>query len=449
MKKGTFLLLFFVLLCNSAWTVAQTEPEQIKVAPNLFQEFFFESLLQKGIENYDKAIVALEKCQTIDPENATVYFELGKNYLKLKDYPNAYSSFEKATKIDPKNEWFWVGMYDVSYETRNYNQGIQVLNNLIGINQKYKEDLVSLFMATQQFDKATNLINDMDTNTGKSDKRELYKLQMTAMGKSQDVVIPNLLAQIEKNPDQESNYLLLISIYSKNNEDAKALEIAKKLTIAIPLSEWGQVGLFKNYLENKESQKAINALNVALASAKIDAKIKHRMLNEFLIFVYKNPEFTPDLQKAISYFDSDPDLNVAKEVGKFYQSKTQWEYAALYYKQAISNLKTQDVETNLLLLQALTTLKKFEEVIKNADEMIAFFPSQPQFYYYSGLANNQLRQFKKAQTILEIGLDYVLNDTVLEINFNIQLGESSNGLGDLKKKEFYFLKADELQKNKK
>ncbi|MEP6803150.1 MAG: cytochrome C biosynthesis protein, partial [Flavobacterium sp.] len=58
-------------------------------------------------------------------------------------------------------------------------------------------------------------------------------------------------------------------------------------------------------------------------------------------------------------------------------------------------------------------------------------------------------QFKNAKTVLEMGLDYVVDDNTLEANFNIQLGESYNGLGDAKKKEEYFLKANELLKKKK
>jgi hypothetical protein len=34
----------------------------------------------------------------------------------------------------------------------------------------------------------------------------------------------------------------------------------------------------------------------------------------------------------------------------------------------------------------------------------------------------------------------------LEINFNIQLGEAYSGLGDSKKKDFYFSKANQLLK---
>ena len=45
-----------------------------------YQELFFEALKQKGIENYDRAIEALLKCEKLDDSDAALYFELGKNY---------------------------------------------------------------------------------------------------------------------------------------------------------------------------------------------------------------------------------------------------------------------------------------------------------------------------------------------------------------------------------
>jgi tetratricopeptide (TPR) repeat protein len=446
MKKSAFFFLFFVLLCNSATLLAQIEPEEIKLETDKFQDYFYESLKQKGIENYDKAIAALEQCLKIKPDDAIIHFEMGKNYLVSKSYEQAYNSFEKATQIDPKNKWFWVGMYDTSYQTQNFNQAIITVNKLIEFDEVYKEDLVSLYMNTQQFDKALTLINELNDKVGKSDKRDLYKAKILSQGKFKNPEIENLTAQINKNPKEESNYIALIELYSKNNDIKKMIEIIKKLETEIPTSEWAQVGLFKLYLDTNEVDKAIHSMNIVLASTKINSKIRHRILNEFLIFVTKNPQYTTELEKATSYFDNDPDINVAVEVAKFFHTKKQWEKAAFYYEKVLKNNATPDVETNLLLLQVYVEMKQFELLSTKATTLVEVYPTQPQFYYYSGLANNQLLQFKRAKEMLEMGLDYLVNDQSLEINFNIQLGEACNGLGDFKKKEAYFTKANQLLK---
>ena len=450
MKYSSLLLtLFLVLQCNSALLWAQTEPEDIKVETDKFEDLFYESLLQKGIENYDKAITALDKANKFKPNDATVNYELGKNYLALKDYKNAYNYFENATKIDPKNKWFWIGMYDVSYETKNFTQGITVINKLIEFDPKYKEDLTSLYMGTNQFEKALVLIQELDETYGKTDRRELYKIQILSQGKFQNIEITNLEHLIIKNPQEEANYISLIFLYSKNNEEAKAFETVQKLEKAIPNSEWAQVTLFKNYLDSNDAPKAIKAMNIVLASAKIDSKIKHRIVNEFLIFTDKNPQYSADLEKAVGYFDKDTAVDVAKEIGKFFHAKKQWDKAIHYYEKSVSKESVDVVETNLLLLQAHTEQKQFDIVAKKALVLIETFPTQPQFYYYTGLAYNQLQQFKKAKDLLEMGMDYVVENKELEINFNIQLGEAYNGLGDFKKKDLFFSKANQLLKEKK
>ncbi|MCC9062506.1 tetratricopeptide repeat protein [Flavobacterium piscisymbiosum] len=448
-QKGVIVILFFVLLGNPVSVMAQTEPEDIAMATDEYQDAFYESLKQKGIENYDKAIASLDKCVKLKPNDAVAYFELGKNYLSLKDYRNAQDSFEKATQLDPKNKWYWLGIYDVSYETKNYPLAIETIHKIISFDEEYKDDLISLYMITNQFDKALVTINEMNDKFGKSEDRDRYKLQILSQGKYQNAEISNLIDQIKKNPKEESNYVNLIFLYSKAEETDKALDVAKQLAKAVPDSEWAQVSMFKVYLDDNQSEKAIKSMNVILSSSKIDSKIKHRTLNEFLIYVNKNPQYAPELEKAIAYFDNDKEIDVAKEVGKFYHSKGQFENAIKYYEKDLKSNSDTDRETNLLLLEAYAQAKQFEPMTKRAMNMIDVYPSQPQFYYYAGLGNNQLKQFKNAKTVLEMGLDYVVDDKTLEANFNIQLGEAYNGLGDAKKKEEYFLKANELLKKKK
>jgi tetratricopeptide (TPR) repeat protein len=443
MKRLVVYGLLFGMFSIPNIVVAQEEPNNIAVIDDGFQDHFYEALKQKSIENYDKAIQSLERCKEIQPENAVVYFELGKNYLSQKKYKDAYDNFEKVTQMDPQNRWAWVGMYDVCYDTHDYNQAIVIVQKLVEFKAEYKEDLTSLYMNTQQFDKALELINELNEKVGKSDKRELYKADILKDAKYQSAEKNNLLDQIKKFPKEESNYIALIYMYSQSNQEEKALEIAKKLEAAIPTSDWAQVSLFKFHLNNNDGDNAVKAMNIALPSKKIDAKIKHRMLNEFLIFAKNNPKYEADLDKAIAYFDNDKDVKVAKEIGKFYYAKAAWPKAVKYFEMHLKS-NPEDMETLLLLLQSYTENQQFEVLAKKADDLTQLYPTQPQFYYYAGLAYNQTGNFKKAASTLETGLDFVIDDTALEINFNIQLGEAFNALGDLKKKEKYFVKANEL-----
>ena len=442
------MIFLFVGILFPNFVLAQTEPDAIGLADDEFQNAFYEALLQKGIENHDKAITALEKCKKLQPENAVVYSEMGKNYLPQKKYKEAYDSFEKAATIDPKNMWFWVGMYDVCYETKDYIQAIVIVNKLIEFKKEYQEDLVSLYMNTQQFDKALDLINQLNTTVGKTELRENYKRQILSVAKYQTSEKDNLMDQIKKYPKEEANYIALIFLYSESNQEEKALEVAKQLEAEIPTSDWAQVSLFKFHLNNNDGKNAVVAMNKVFESRKIDDKIKHRMLNEFLIFVKDKPEFDKDLEKAISYFEHDKEVQVAKEIGKFYHNKKDWNHAIPYYEMHLKN-HSDDIETGLLLLQAYTEKQQFDVVAKKATDFIDLFPSQPKLYYYAGLAYNQLKNYKKAKEFLEMGTDYLVEDIALEINFNIQLGEASAGLGDVKKKESYFLKAEQLLKGKK
>ncbi|WP_418264877.1 tetratricopeptide repeat protein [Flavobacterium faecale] len=448
MRQLILVFVFLVLLCNSNSLWAQTEMDYKPTDKDKFHDLFFEALKQKGIENYDKAIVSLEKCLKLEPQNATVFYELGKNYLALKNYKNAINSFEKATQIDPTNKWFWVGIYDVNYETKDYVGAITTINKLITFDPKFKEDLTSLYMNTAQFDKALALINELNETVGKSDRRESYKIQILSQGKYQNTEIQNLVEQIKKYPKEESNYISLIYLYSKNNEIKKVIETAQQLEKEIPTSEWAQVSLFKFHLENKEGDKAVESMNTVLASNKIDSKIKHRVLNEFLIFVNTQPQYADALEHAVGYFDRDTEVDVSKEVGKFYHSKKEWSKAVKYYELSNSKATQIDIENNLLLLQVYAELKQFDSLTEKAVNLVDFFPNQPQFYYFSGLGYNQLGKYKKAKEMLEMGMDFVVEDRALEINFNIQLGEAYNGLGDVAKKEFHFSKANQLLKNK-
>lgn len=436
------------LLACPAMVHAQQEPEEIALANDEFQNNFYEALKQKGIENYDKAIASLQKCLSKEPNNAIIYNELGKNYLSLKNYPEAEKAFLKATQLDPKNRWYWSGLYDVYYETQDYNKSIPIVQKLTEWRKEYyQEDLVSLYMYTQQFDKALALIDEMEETVGHSDKREMYKLQILQQEKYKSPQKDKLEKAIKDFPKQESNYIALIYLYSESNQEEKALEVAKRLEKEIPGSDWAQVSLFKFHVNNNDAEKAIQSMNRILGSKNIDRKIKHRVLNEFLIYSSTTTKYDAELEKAVSYFEDDPDVNVPKEVGKFFFSRKNYSKAAFYFGKSLSS-KSDDIETVELLLYSYIETGQFDLLTKNAAANLDVYPTHARLYYFAGLGANKQKQFAKAKEYLENGLDFVVDDTELESNMNRQLGEAYKGLGDEKKAATYFARADKLTKSK-
>ncbi|RYJ43880.1 tetratricopeptide repeat protein [Flavobacterium beibuense] len=446
-KKILFCgLLFSGMLLAPAVCRAQEEPDQIALANDVFENNFYEALKQKGIENYDKALRALETCRAEEPNNPVVYHEIGKNYLALMNYPEAEKAFLKATELDPKNRWYWVGLYDVYYQTQDFNKAIPVVQKLTEWRKEfYEEDLVSLYMYTEQFDKALALINELEQTVGQTERREMFKLQILSNNKLNKPKKQELEEAIKKYPKEESNYLELIYLYSESNEEEKAEKIAEKLAKEIPESDWGQVSLFKFNLNNNKGDEAAKSMFRILGSKKIDRKIKHRVLNEFIIYAYNNPQYYNDLEKAVDYFADDEEVNVPKEVGKFFFNKRNFDQAGYYFQKSLA-ADADDIEAIELLLYTYQESQRFDELYAKATEYTELFPTHARLYYFAGLAANKKQQYKKAKEWLENGMDFVVEDIELEAGFNRQLGEAYAGLGDEKKKEAYFSKANKLQK---
>ena len=445
-KKVSKIKYFIIGMCIiSASLLAQTQPEEVVLEKDDFKEAYYESLIQKGIENYDKAIVSLEKCLKIQPENPVIYHELGKNYFFQKDYQNAAQAFEKATQLDTKNKWYLIDLYEVYYQTKNYNQALDIAQKIIPLDKKYKEDLVSLYMYTQQFDKALVLINELDENVGNTELRDRYRLQITSQTKANSSNKNTLEKAIEESPNNEEHYLSLIYMYSDNNQEEKALQVARKLEKNIPNSAWAQVFLYKYYLKDNDGNSAAKSLDMVLNSPKIDKKVKYKMYNEFLIFALKNPTFETELNKATTYFENDSEFNVYKEIGKFYYKKKNWDLAIKNLEKASNT----DLETNLFLLASYEETSKFEILQAKASELIDTFPNQPEYYFFAGKASNQLKNYKKANDFLEAGIDYVIDNVDLEIDFLNQLAKASKEIGNTQKSEQYLAKAQNLKTKQK
>jgi tetratricopeptide (TPR) repeat protein len=411
-----------------------------------FQENFFEGLKQKGIENYELAITALNKAEkaTSSEENkAVVYFELAKNYTYLKDFDQAEKNFKKVLNSQGDRLDVLEHLYDLYYQARDYEKAIPLVQKLIPFDEDYKEDLANLYTHNKQYDEALALLDQLDESWGESDIRNALRVQIYRVTGNTKGAIENIEQKIESNPKNEKEYLSLIFLYSEQGNSGKAFEAAKQLLKANPKSELVHLALYKFYLESNNAEEAIKSMKIVFSSNDIDKETKYKVLGDFLHFVEKNPEYENQLSEVVNLF-SEKNGRVFEKLGDYYLVKGRKQEALESYEKGIAkDPDNYNLLKNTLLLQI--DFRKYEAAQKLSAEGLEIFPAQALLYLLNGVANNGLQRSDTAIESLETGLDFIFEDPTMESDFYEQLSHAYATKGDTQKAKQFSEKATSIK----
>ncbi|MBU2938094.1 tetratricopeptide repeat protein [Lacinutrix sp. C3R15] len=450
MKKQRYiiLLIFGILLfpqVNYAQVDFNKKPDDdLGDNEDAYQELFFEALKQKGIENYDRAIEALLKCENIDDSDAALFFELGKNYNKLKNFGAAEDALQQAIKKQPDNEWYLDELYDVYAKQNNLEKAIKTVKQLVKYHPDYKEDLATLYVKTKKYDDALEVLDEMDAELGVSETRDRVRNMIYNATGNKKEQIENLEERVEENPELEINYLSLIFRYSENNEKEKAFETAKKLLQSHPNSQMVHLALYKFYLDDNEAEKAVASMEIVLNSSQIKPEAKMMVLADFVKFVGQNPEYESQLVAITSRIADDEKGKSNIEVAQYFLTKGEKDKALAYYEKALEKEpENYGVLRNVLLLYI--DVENYTKAVEMSEDALDKYPSQPIFYLVHGVAQNKLHQPEKAIRILETGLDYIIDDKKMEGDFYKQISISYIQLNNTVKAKSFSDKAKQLE----
>jgi tetratricopeptide (TPR) repeat protein len=453
MKKRIYILFIFIwILIVPQINYAQVDftVTNVKNDDDLgdnqdeFQELFFEALKQKGIENYDRSVEALLKCIELDKSVPVLYFELGKNYNILKNFGAAEDAFKKAVNKDPDNEWFLDELYGFYASQNEHDKAIKTVKQLIKYHPDYKEDLASLYVRTEKYNDALEILDELDNEFGISVSRDIMRNRIYEVTGRKKDQIKNLETRVENHPDKESNYLALIYRYSENNEKDKAFEIAKELLKTNPNSQLVHLALYKFYLDDNEAEKAIESMKIVIKSTEIKPEAKLKVLTDFVQFVGKNPEYEADLVEATTLVSDTDNSKTLIELGQYHLAKNNKAKALEYFEAALQlEPNNFSVLRNVMLLYL--DLKKYNAAEEKSHNALENYPSQPLFYLINGVALNELNQPKIALESLETGLDYIIDDAKMEADFYTQLSKAYTLLNNTVKAKAFTDKAKQIE----
>lgn len=409
-----------------------------------FQELFFEALKQKSIENYDRSVEALLKCIALDDSQSVLYYELGRNYIRLKNFGAAEDALKKAVDKQPDNEWYLDALYGLYIQQKDYDKAIKALKQLVSYHPDYKEDLAAMYITVKKYNNALKLLDELDEELGISFTRDHMRNQIYEITGRKKDQIKNLEKRVDDNPNKETNYLALIYRYSENNEKEKAFETAKELLKVNPNSQLVHLALYKFYLEDNNAEKAIESMKIVVRSSQIKPEAKLKVLSDFVAFVSKNPQYEPELVEATVLINDVKDAKPFIELAQYYLIQKNKPKALQYYEQALSIEKDNfSVLRNILLLHV--DLKQYDEADKKCKIALNKYPAQPILYLIDGVALNNLKKAKDAVNVLEMGLDYIIDDTKMEADFYNQLSIGYSLLNNDSKAKSFSDKAKQLE----
>ena len=407
---------------------------------------FYEALTQKAIENYDKAIVLLQKNIQSEPNNAVFHNQLGKNYFAIKNYYEAEKAYRKAIELKDTEKWYWIDLYNLFYTTKDYKKAIPIAIKVAELDHEYQDDLVSLYIYAKQYEKALEVIDALEKKGKLSIAVERFKFQAQSELNFNNKIQNDFNQAIQTDPKDESAYTQVIINYIHDNQFDKAYKTIEELATHIPKSDWVTVNKFRSALKSNNYPEAYQYLTSAINSSKVADLMKHRLFNEYLIYVNQNEKYSTDLVTFVDYFNDQDIVNVAKEVGIFFYNKNKLDLAQFYLDKGIKKNKN-DITAISLYIQTYIDIKNYIKAEELAKYYLDLYPTDSKLYFYLGLSQNALNEPKKALKSLDEALAYLIDDQQLEANIYIQIGECYHKLGNNKQKEAYFIKANQLLKN--
>ena len=451
MNKTFILILVFLvgMILVPQHTYAQVDfnkrpDDDLGNVEDEFQEYFFEALKQKGIENYDRAVDALHKCLNLNSKLPVIYFELGKNYNKLKNFGAAEENLKKAIEMQPDNVWFLDELYDVYFQQDDIKNALKTIKQLVKYHPDYKEDLAALYVREEKYKQALDILDELDAEFGLSESRDAMRNDIYSITGNADDRIENLQQRIANNPNNEDNHLKLIYRYSQTGDQKNAYKAAKNLLKVKPDSKFVHLALYKFYLQDEKVEEAISSVKKVLTSPEINADAKTKVLKDFVAFVAKNPKYESDLIDITSLIDDNKDAQTHSDLGQYYLKAGDKVKALTNFKEALKQSPNDfKLIKDVLLLEL--DIKDYNAVITDSERALELYPAQPILYLVNAVANNYLDAPKKAIDNLEMGLDYLIDNPSMEADFYSQLSLAYKALNNISKSETFAKKAKALK----
>jgi len=431
-KYYLFIILVFVLSsCTAAKKIVVKSPTIPRISESTqrqFDYYFYEGLKQKDNQQYDQAIETFRMCLAIDSLDAGAQSETGLLYAAAGMNDKALDCLEKAVKIDPANWWYNVQLISMYSDLKNWKRAIELTVNL---QKKYpeKDDVYSMlgtfYKETKEYEKAIAAYDKLESLNTITETVSFEKFQLYILSNKAQKGVAEIDKLINKYPTESRYKVLRGDIFMQQKMPAKAFEIYQNVLKDDPQNAYVYVSLSEYYKSVNKPDKAMESIVSALKCEQLDVDTKVTVLGQY---VEKLVQDSTKLGETESLFKLLVERYPLEEkVHGYYAVFLQYQKRnaeAISELETMININPKNDQTWIRLIQMYSLTKDFNQILTLTNRAIENLPKLPVWYFYKGIAQFQLADYKNALVSYQKGLPLIAPEqAALKSDFYAQMAD--------------------------
>ena len=144
------------------------------------EAMFINAMQSKLLGNLNEAALRFNSIIKDDPNNYASYFQLAQIYYELGDFVKSEVAGQKALELNPNDEWHYVFLGQIKAGKNDFLGAANVYEKLITFKKSNDIDLyydwVMLLEKADKYDKALQVLNQMEKKFGLNDEILLEKI---------------------------------------------------------------------------------------------------------------------------------------------------------------------------------------------------------------------------------------------------------------------------------
>ena len=461
MKKGIIIILCLV----SAQTFAQWKsyyPEGKNKNKKAFEQeldkdnfmyntHFFEALKAKSLQNYEDALKHFQKCIKLNDKQAVPFYESALINKSKGNFELADEQIKIATTLEENNRWYQLAYAEILFSNQDFkNTAVQYKKLLLSEpgNEQLYFQLADTYIYDNDFLKAIAVYDDLEENKGidKMISMQKHKLYMELQKKKS--AIKELLNLIASFPNDIEALEILSELYLLNDEKEKAFDIFKQLAIIAPANGRIHLTLADYYRDKGDNIKSFEELKLAFKSVKLGVDVKVSILASYFQLLSVN-NIMKEQAYTLARLLMDTHSNEVKPnaiYADILYTDNRFTEAKEQYLIVLEKDKTKSqVWSQVLFIQA--EQNDFEGMLKTSEQALTYFSTDPLFYYFNGVANKWFKNYDLAINSLNMGVEFVLDNKMLLLEFYSSLADSYHAIKEHKLSDEYYEKSLEIDSN--